>query len=148
MATRHNFGAPLSDDDVLVVQGIEYPMVPVGMRAMRKLLTAARAQQNRKEDEPITEDDLDMALEIVLGSVRPDVRDKFSQHIEDSVPPNLVVQIATAVMQSFSDLDPTQAPSSSVGSEQTGPDSTAGALDAASIPTPSAPAEPSTATSL
>ena len=131
---RHSFGEPLSDDDVLVVQGIEYPMVPVGMRAMRKLLTAAKANQNRKEDDTVSPEDLDMALEIVIGAVRPDCREKFTQHIEDSVPPNLVVQIATAVMQSFSDLDPTQPESSSGGSLPTGSDSTAGAPPTVSTP--------------
>jgi hypothetical protein len=145
---RHKFGEPLSDDDVLEVQGIDYPMVPIGMRAMRKLLTAQKANPNRKEDDPLTEADLDLALEIVVSAVRPDVRDKFKQHIEDSVPPTLVVQIATAVMSHFSDLDPTQVPSSLAGSPQTGLDSTAGALPAAQTPTPSAPEGPSTATSL
>ena len=145
---RHTFGEPLSDDDVLVVQGIEYPMNPVGMRAMRKLLTASKGLKERSPEEGVSEEELDLALELVLGAVRPEVRDKFKEHIEESVPPNMVVQIATAVMQSFSDLDPTQAPSSSVGSSTTGPDSTAGALDAASIPSPSAPDAPSTATSL
>jgi hypothetical protein len=144
---RHSFGEPLSDDDILEIQGVDYPMNPVGMRAMRKLLTTAQANPNRKEDDPLTEADLDMALELVVGAVRPEVRDKLREHIEDSVPPNMVVQIATAVMQSFSDLDPTQRESSSTGSLPTGPGSTDGASPAALTPSASVPAVPSTATS-
>ena len=132
---RHTFGDPLDDEDVLVVQGIEYPMNPVGMRAMRKLLTASQNVDKERAADQVTEQDLDLALEIVIGSVRPEVRDKFRQHIEDSVPPNLVVQIATAVMRSFSDMDPTQPESPSGGSPLTGSVSMDGAPVAELTPT-------------
>ena len=132
---RHTFGDPLDDEDVLVVQGVEYPMNPVGMRAMRKLLTASQNVDKERAADQVTEQDLDLALEIVIGSVRPEVRDKFRQHIEDSVPPNLVVQIATAVMRSFSDMDPTQPESPSGGSPLTGSVSMDGAPVAELTPT-------------
>ena len=133
--TRHTFGEPVSGDDVLVVQGIEYPMMPIGMRAMRRLLTLqSKVDPNRPEDQALTEGELDLALDIVVNAVRPEVREKFKEHIEDSVTPPLLIQIATAVMGSFSDLDPTQPESSSGGSSQIGSDSTAGAVDAASTP--------------
>lgn len=126
--TRHEFGEPVSEDDVLVVQGIEYPMMPVGMRAVRRLLTLrSQVDVERAEEGELSEADLDVALDIVVNAVRPDARDKFKEHIEDSVPPALLLQIATAVMGSFSDLDPTQPESSSGGSSQTGPGSTDGA---------------------
>ena len=51
------------------------------------------------------------------------------------MPPNLLIQIATAVMGSFSDLDPTQPESSSDGSSPTGPASTDGAPVVALTPT-------------
>lgn len=108
-------------------------MIPIGMRAMRKLLTLQKTVAAAKDD-TLGEEELNLALEIVIGSVRPDFRDKFREHIEESVPPTLLIQIATAVMGSFSDLDPTQPESSSGGSSQTGPASTAGALAAASTP--------------
>lgn len=135
MAT-FTFDPPTGDEDVLDVQGVQYPMNPVGMRAMRKLLTMQKAVADRKETDPLTEADLDMALEIVVGAVRPEVRDKFRDHIEDSVSPNLLIQIATAVMGEFSGdgVDPTQPELSSGGSSTTGPDSTAGALAAVSTP--------------
>jgi hypothetical protein len=134
--TRHVFGEPVSEDDVLVVQGIEYPMMPIGMRAMRRLLTMRQQlSANRKEDDPVTEAEIDLALDIVVNSVRPECRDKFRDHIEDSVPPDLLVRIASAVMESFSDLDPTRPESSSGGSSQTGPDSTAGVSAGELIPT-------------
>lgn len=133
---RYSFGEPISDDDVLEVQGVEYPMMPVGMRAMRRLLTMQKTvNPNRSEDEPITEQELDLALELVTNAVRPEVRDKFMEHIEESVPPNLLIAIATAVMASFSDLNPTQPESSSGGSSETGPASTDGAPVAELTPT-------------
>jgi hypothetical protein len=134
--TRHTFGEPISEDDVLVIQGIEYPMRPVGIRAMRRLLILRnRVDTNRSEDDPVTEADLDLSLDIVVEAVRPEHRDKLREHIEESVPPGMLVNLASAVMRSFSDLDPTQPESSSGGSSQTGPDSTAGALPTPSIPT-------------
>ena len=133
---RYEFGPPISDEDVLVVQGIEYKMMPVGMRAMRRLLTMKdKMLRDRTEDQALTEEELDLALDIVINSVRPDERDRFREHIEESVSPQLLVQIATAVMAAFSDVDPTQPESSSGGSSQTGPDSTDGAPVAASTPT-------------
>ena len=134
---RHEFGEPISDDDVLVVQGIEYPMMPIGMRAMRRLLTMkSQLTRERTVEEGISEEELDLALDIVVNSVRVDVRDKFREHIEESVGPDLLVQIATAVMGSFSDVDPTQPELSSGGSSQTGPASTDGVSAAELTPTP------------
>jgi len=125
----------MSDEDVLVIQGVEYLMNPVGMRAMRRLLTMQQTvNPNRSEDEPITEAELDMAVELVTGAVRPEERDRLREHIEDSVGPQLLMQVATAVMGSFSDLDPTQPESSSGGSLPTGPASTDGALVAELTP--------------
>lgn len=112
---------------MLEVQGIQYPMMPVGMRAMRRLLTLReQLAKGRKEDDPVTEADIDLALDVVVNAVRPEVRDAFKEHIEDRVPPQMVIQIAQAVMSAFSDLDPTQPESSSGGSSQTGPASTDG----------------------
>lgn len=133
---RYEFGEPISDDDVLVVQGVEYPMMPVGMRAMRRLLTLKdQITRERTEDDALSEEELDLALDIVTNSVRPDAREKFKEHIEESVPPALLIQIATAVMAAFSDLDPTEPESSSGGSSQTGPASMAGASAGESTPT-------------
>lgn len=130
---KYSFDPPLSEDDVLEVQGVEYPMNPVGMRAMRRLLTLQKKVAARGEGTDINEEELDIALELVIGAVRPEYRDRFREHIEESVPPGLLIKIATAVMGSFSDLDPTQQGSSSSGSTPTGPDSTDGAPAAALI---------------
>ena len=132
---KYEFGQPIDEDDILVVQGVEYPMMPVGMRAMRRLLTLrSTVDGNRSEDDPVTEADLDLMKEIVLGVVRPSARDAFAEHIEESVSPALLSGIAQAVMRSFSDLDPTQPESSSDGSTPTGPASTAGAPAAELMP--------------
>jgi hypothetical protein len=133
---RFEFGQPVTESDVLVVQGVEYPMMPVGLRAMRRLLTLRQQiNRERKPDDPVTEADLDLAVEIVVNAVKPEVRPAFTEHLETSVPPDLLIQIAQAVMGSFSDLDPTQPESSSGGSSQTGSDSTAGASVAELTPT-------------
>lgn len=134
--TRHTFGEPITEDDVLVVQGVEYPMMPIGMRAMRRMLTMKnQVDPNRSEEDGITEADLDLMLDIVTGVVRPEHRQALADHIEESVPPDMLSQIATAVMRSFSDMDPTEPESSSGGSLPTGSDSTAGAPAAALTPT-------------
>ena len=136
MARHYSFGEPISEDDVLEVQGVQYPMMPVGMRAMRRLLMLKdTVLRDRAEGEAVTEEELDLALEIVTGSVRPEVRESFKEHIEESVPPSLLIQIATAVMGAFSDLDPTQPELSSGGSSQTGPATTDGVSAAELIPT-------------
>lgn len=133
---RHSFGEPVTEDDILEVQGVDYPMMPIGMRAMRRLLTLqAEVSKGRADDAPVTEKDLDLAIDIALSAVRPDVREQFKEHIEESVPPDLLIGIAQQVMGSFSDLDPTQPELSSGGSSKTGTDSTAGALPTPPIPT-------------
>jgi hypothetical protein len=132
---KHSFGVPPSEDDILEVQGVDYPMNPIGMRAMRKLLTLQKHVAARKDDEPVGEEELDLAMEIVIGSVRPEYREKFRDHIDDSVPPGLLIQIASAVMGAFSDVDPTQPESSSGGSTTTGSGSVDGAPDMALTPT-------------
>lgn len=124
---KHSFGEPLTEDDVLEIQGIEYRMMPIGMRAMRRLLDLQKkVNPDRSDDDPITEEELDMSIEMVLNVVRPEERDRLRDHIEESVPPSLLVKIVMAVMSSFTDLDPTQPGSSSDGSQPTGPGSADG----------------------
>jgi hypothetical protein len=104
---------------------------------MRRLLTIQRQlASTRREGDTISDEELDIALDLVVAAVRSEHRERFKEHIEESVSPDMLVQIATAVMRSFSDVDPTQPESSSGGSQQIGPDSTAGAPLAAPIPTP------------
>jgi hypothetical protein len=124
---RYEFGDAPSDDDLLVVQGVEYPMVPLGMRAMRRMLSLQDSiLKDRKPDDPVSEEEIDLAIDIVVAAVRQDHRATFREHLDESVPPNLVIQIASAVMSSFSDMDPTQPESSSGGSQPTGSASTDG----------------------
>lgn len=124
---RYEFGLPTDEDDVLVVHGVEYKMMPIGMRAIRKMLVVQKSLANRKPEDGLDESELDLAMDIVINAVRPEERDRFREQIEDSIPPNVLVQIATAVMSKMSDLDPTEPESSSGGSSSTGPDSTDGA---------------------
>lgn len=132
---KYTFGEPITEDDVLEIQGIHYPMMPVGMRAMRRMLTLkAQVDPNRSDDDDVTEADLDLMMDVVVNTVRPEHRDALREHIEESVSPPMLSQIAQAVMRSFSDVDPTQPESSSGGSLPTGSDSTAGAPATELIP--------------
>ena len=124
---RHTFGEPLSDDDVLEIQGVDYPMNPLGMRAMRRMLDMQKDLAKRGDTDDLREEDIELAMSIVVESVRADSREALRKHLDDTVGPGLLMQIATAVMRSFSDVDPTQPASSSTGSTPTGPDSAAGA---------------------
>ena len=138
--TRYSFGEALDEDDVLVVQGIEYPMQPIGMRAMRKMLGAARelaAHTNgdgKIDEEVIGSETIDAAIELIVSSVRPEARDKLREHIDETVGPQLIAQISAALTAGMSDLDPTQQTPSSVGSLPTGSTSTDGAPPEESTP--------------
>lgn len=139
MAT-YKFGEPISEDDYLEVNGELYPMVPIGMRAMRRMLVMQRGLDVEKLESGDLSGEaglqaLDLALDIVINAVRPEARDRFKEQIEESVSPNMLMQIATAVMSSFSDVDPTPPESPSGGSSATGPASTDGAPVAALTPT-------------
>jgi hypothetical protein len=133
---KHTFGEAITEDDVLEIQGVQYPMMPVGMRAMRRMLTLkSQVDPNRADDDEVTEADLDLMLDMVVGTVRPECREALREHIEESVSPPMLSQIAQAVMRSFSDVDPTQPESSSGGSLPTGSDSAAGAPATELMPT-------------
>ncbi len=136
---RYTFGEAVDDDDVLVVQGKEYRMQPLGMRAMRRMLTLRNKLIEKDALGPtdtMSTDALDLAVDIIVGSVRPEEQDRLKAHIDDSVPPGLLSQIAQSVMSAMSDLDPTQPASSSPGSPpvEAGSDSTVGAEPAVSTP--------------
>lgn len=130
---RHTYGEPPGDDDILEVQGVDYPMQSVGMRAIRRML-AARSKLVDENADPTEK--VDLAISLIVDTVKPDHRDRLREHIEESVHPKLVTRMALDIMRSFeSDVDPTQPESSSDGSSPTGSGSTAGALPAPSLPT-------------
>lgn len=144
---RMTFGTAVDDDDILEVQGIEYHMQPVGMRAMRKLLDqrialqqAQRATTTNGDGEPTTADlgvareQFDASVELILSAVRPDDRERLRAHIDESVGPQLIAQMVVALTSGLTDLDPTQRPSLSDGSSATGSTSTAGAAVEVSTP--------------
>lgn len=116
-------------------------MQPIGMRVMKKMLRMKKALQERVATDPeaqtaVSEENLDLALDIIIEAVRPEVREALATHIDDSVGPKLLAQIAGQIVNSMSDLDPTPPGSSSDGSapDATGSASTDGAEPAASTP--------------
>ena len=82
-----------------------------------------------------TESTYALSIDLIANAVVPEDRDAVLAHIEDSVSPVLVSQIAAAIMRGLTDVDPTQPESSSDGSSETGPSGTDGALPAPSTPT-------------
>ena len=106
-------------------------MQPFGMRAFKESLERSKEAEKIKDLEGAerTETTYNLSVDLIIGSVHPEEQDKIRQHIEDSVPPVLVSQIAAAIMRGLTDVDPTQPTSSSDGSSETGPDSTDGASD-------------------
>lgn len=137
---RYTFGEALDEDDILVIQGKEYRMMPIGMRAMRKMLRTRKALVDRRAsgegEGEVTEENLDMALDILLEAVRADERDRLKEHIDESVPPALLAKIAGQIVSVMSDLDPTQPESSSPGQSpvEAGSTSTDGAEPEVSTP--------------
>lgn len=135
---RYQFGAA-EEDDILEIQGVEYHMMPIGMRIIRRFLTVNESVRKLNADgqEPTpeqAEEMLNIATELVVSAVRQEERGKMAEHIEDSIPPTLLAQIAMAITNSMSDMDPTPPPSSSDGSSEVGPSSTEPAPPAALTP--------------
>jgi hypothetical protein len=125
---KFSFGAP-ADDDILEIQGVEYPLQPFGMRAFRESLERARQFQGIQEMEGVdrTGQTYNLSVDLIANAVHPDFKERVLQHIEDSVGPGLVSQIAAAIMRGLADVDPTLPTSSTDGSSETGQDSTDGA---------------------
>lgn len=131
---KHSFGEPITEQDTLEIQGIEYRLQPFGMKAFRESMKRAQEAEKLREMEGAdrTGATYDLSIDLILNAVHPDDRDQLAVHIDDSVSPVLVSQIAAAIMRGLTDVDPTQPTSSSDGSTETGPDSTDGASDAES----------------
>jgi len=125
---KHSFGAPV-EDDILEIQGIEYRLQPFGMRAFKGSLERSKDADKIKDMEGAerTQSTYALSVDLIVNAVHPDDQERVAQHIEDSVPPILVSQIAAAIMRGLTDVDPTQPTSSSDGSSETGDDSTDGA---------------------
>lgn len=132
---RHSFGTPL-EEDILEIQGVEYRLEPFGMRAFKESLERSREAEKLTDMDSVdrTESTYNLSVDVILNSVHPDDRERLAEHIDRSVAPQLVSQIAAAIMRGLTDVDPTLPASSSDGSSETGHDSTDGASDEESIP--------------
>ena len=132
---KHSFGAPV-EDDILEIQGIEYRLQPFGMRAFKQSMERSKEAEKLREMEGAdrTGATYELSVDLIVNAVHPDELEMIKQHLEDSVPPILVSQIAAAIMRGLTDVDPTLPTSSSDGSSETGPDSTDGASDEESTP--------------
>jgi hypothetical protein len=132
---KHSFGAPV-EDDILEIQGVEYRLQPFGMRAFKESLERSKEADRLRslEGAERTQGTYDLSVDLIVNAVHPDDREKIAKHIDRSVPPILVSQIAAAIMRGLTDVDPTQPTSSSDGSSETGPDSTDGASVEESTP--------------
>jgi hypothetical protein len=132
---KHSFGNPV-EDDILEIQGVEYRLQPFGMRAFKESMERSREADKLRNMEGTerTEGTYALSVDLIVNAVHPDDQERVAQHIEDSVPPVLVSQIAAAIMRGLTDVDPTQPTSSSDGSSETGDDGTAGVSDEESTP--------------
>jgi hypothetical protein len=132
---KHSFGAPV-EDDILEIQGVEYRLQPFGMRAFKESLERSKEADRLRslEGAERTQGTYELSVDLIINAVHPDDQERVAQHIEDSVPPVLVSQIAAAIMRGLTDVDPTQRTSSSDGSSETGPDSMGGVSDEESTP--------------
>jgi hypothetical protein len=124
---KHSFGAPL-EGDILEIQGVEYRLQPFGMRAFKESMERSKEAEKIRnlEGAERTESTYALSVDLIVNAVHPDDQERVAQHIEDSVPPILVSQIAAAIMRGLTDVDPTRPTSSSDGSSEIGDDSTDG----------------------
>lgn len=125
---KHSFGSP-QEQDILEIQGVDYRLQPFGMRAFRESLERSREAEKIRGMDGVerTESTYALSVDLVVSAVHPDDQERVARHLEESVSPILVSQIAAAIMRGLTDVDPTQPTSSSDGSSETGPDSTDGA---------------------
>lgn len=126
MPQTFTFGEAPDDADLLVVQGVTYHLQPLGMRKYRQLLNSRAAKGDATPLENLEE-----SIDFIVACVTPGEREQMREHIEESVSPVLLAQIARVLMRGQSDVDPTQPASSSAGSPPGGSTSTAGAQPAA-----------------
>ena len=134
---RYVFGKAIDEGDVMELQGVGYHLQPIGMRAMRVMLTKRQMIEAAERGEGGTPEQVDTLIDLVVAAVIPDERERLREQIEESVDVALLAQVSGALMRGMSDLDPTQPTSSSNGSSPTGATSTDGAEPTASIPSPS-----------
>lgn len=129
---KYSFGAP-ADNDILEIQGVEYPLQPFGMRAFREALERSRqvAEIQGMEGSERTSSTYALSIDLIANAVQPEYKEQVLKHIDDSVTPGLVSTIAAAIMRGLTDVDPTLPTSSSDGSSETGQGSTDGASDEA-----------------
>jgi len=127
---KHSFGTPL-EENILEIQGIEYRLQPFGMRAFKESLERSKEAEKIREMDGAsrTESTYNLSVDLILNSVVEEDRERLHEHLENSVAPVLVSQIAASIMRGLTDVDPTQPTSSSDGSSETGPDSMDGASD-------------------
>jgi hypothetical protein len=132
---KHSFGNPI-EDDILEIQGQEYRLQPFGMRAFKDSLERSKEANKLRDMEGAerTEGTYNLSVDLIVNAVHPDDQERVAKHIDDSVPPTLVSQIAAAIMRGLTDVDPTQPTSSSDGSSEIGDDGTDGASGAESTP--------------
>jgi len=135
MTKKHTFGEPL-DEDILVLQGVEYHLQPFGMEAFRATLERQEEVSKIREldGNARTMKTYELSVDLIVNAVVPDDREAISHHLDRSVPPELVSEIAGAIMRGMTDVDPTRPTSSSDGSSETGQDGTDGASPEASTP--------------
>jgi hypothetical protein len=134
---RYVFGKAISDDDVMLVQGVEYHMQPIGMRALRSMLSKREMLQAAEANGQPRGEQLDSLMEIIVASVVPAERDRLHEQLEETGDIALITEMSTVLLRGQADMDPTQPTSSSAGSSPTGATSTDGAAPTASIPSPS-----------
>lgn len=127
---KMSFGEPV-EQDILVIQGIEYRLEPFGMAAFKASIERAeKVDQIRESDDQAARltGTYDLSVDLIVNAVHPDDRERLMEHLDRSIPPTMVSNIAAAIMRGISDVDPTPPTSSSDGSSETGPGSMDGAL--------------------
>ena len=91
--TRYKFGEAIEDGDILELQGVEYHLVPLGMRAMRKMLTL-RENTTSSDPEAQALAQIEAGIDFVTNSVIPEEREALREPIEDRVSPQLLAAMA------------------------------------------------------
>lgn len=129
--TNYNFGN-VDEPDTLTIQGKTYTLQGLGLRAMRKMLMERAAisidmeSQDPRKSAEAQGKMFDLLLDTICSVVIADQRDGLREHLNESVSPKILNDIAKVILRT--DLDPTQPGSSSDGSSGTSATSTDGAV--------------------
>lgn len=97
------FGEPITADDTMDIQGVEYTLRPVGIGPYKRMVRLQREAKAAEDNEM----SIDAVIDFIVANVVPEQREQLARHIDETVPPALLTEISRGLSNGNSDVDPT-----------------------------------------